>query len=157
MNYQIRQIEEKDNAAVENVIRSCLIEFDCNHPGTAWEDDLAHFSFLYQGAGNRYWVAEDENGKVVAGAGIGYLTDTICELQKMYCLPHARGMGVGQKLMETALSYAGKYYKQCYLETRENMTGAKRLYEKNGFYRLKEKAVQTAHFNCDVPYIRDLG
>lgn len=156
MDYQIRQIMECDNAAVEDIIRSCLIEFGANHAGTAWEDDLAHFSFTYQGEGNRYWVAVDETGKVVAGTGIGRLTDTICELQKMYCLPEARGTGVAQRLMETALTYAKDHYAQCYLETRENMVAAKRLYEKNGFRRLKEKVVQTAHIHCDVPYIRQL-
>lgn len=36
MKYNIREIEEKDNKEVENVIRACLIEFGANHEGTAW-------------------------------------------------------------------------------------------------------------------------
>lgn len=35
MEYQIREIEAKDNKDVENVIRTCLIEFGANHEGTA--------------------------------------------------------------------------------------------------------------------------
>ena len=50
MNYILREIEEKDNKAVENVIRTCLIEHGGNHEGTAWADpDLGRFSEIYQG------------------------------------------------------------------------------------------------------------
>ena len=102
MTYTIRLIEPKDNAAVEGVIRSCLIEFGANHEGTAWADpDLGRFSEIYSTPGNRYWVAEDETGKIVGGTGIGRLTDAVCELQKMYCLPQARGTGLGGQLMAT--------------------------------------------------------
>ena len=36
---------------------------------------------------NKYWVAEEQNGKIVGGVGIGKLDgiDDVCELQKMYC------------------------------------------------------------------------
>ena len=34
----IREIEEKDNKQVEKLIRTCLIEFGANKPGTAWAD-----------------------------------------------------------------------------------------------------------------------
>lgn len=29
MKYKIREIEQRDNKEVENVIRACLIEYDC--------------------------------------------------------------------------------------------------------------------------------
>jgi len=45
MEYRIREIEAKDNKKVENVIRTCLIEFGANREGTAWTDpDLGRFS-----------------------------------------------------------------------------------------------------------------
>lgn len=34
MEYKIREIEAKDNKEIENVIRTCLIEFGANHEGT---------------------------------------------------------------------------------------------------------------------------
>lgn len=157
MTYTIRPIEAKDNAAVEAVIRACLIEFGANHEGTAWADpDLGRFSEIYCAPGNRYWVAEDETGKIVGGAGIGRLTDTVCELQKMYCLPEVRGTGLAHQLMSIALDYARDYYKQCYLETLDNMTAAQRFYEKHGFARTDTAPIQTAHFACQVRLIRDL-
>lgn len=157
MTYTIRPIEPQDNAAVEAVIRACLIEFGANHEGTAWADpDLGRFSEIYNTPGNRYWVAEDETGKIVGGTGIGRLTDTVCELQKMYCLPQVRGSGLASRLMALALDYARNHYKQCYLETLDNMTAAQRFYEKHGFSRTDIAPIQTAHFACEVKYIRSL-
>ena len=157
MNFKIRLIERADDASVEQVIRSCLIEFGANHEGTAWADpDLCRFSQIYNTDGNAYWVAVDDGGRIIGGTGIGYLTDEICELQKMYCIPEARGMGVASALLSTALSYARCYYKRCYLETLPNMLQAQKFYEKNGFKRVYEPVIQTAHFACDVRYILEL-
>lgn len=159
MKYKIRELEKKDNAYIENIIRTCLIEFGANHEGTAWTDpNLGKFSEVYNREGNKYWIAEDEKGKIVGGVGIGKLenVDRICELQKMYCLPEVRGTGVSHMLMNIALDYAKKYYDRCYLETLENMIAAQRFYEKYGFKRIYKPLIKTAHFACDVRYIKDL-
>lgn len=159
MNYKIREIEKRDNSSVENVIRTCLIEFGANHEGTAWADpNLCRFSEIYCTEGNKYWVAEDEHGEIVGGVGIGRLegADKLCELQKMYCLPKARGTGIAHRLLETALEYAKKYYNSCYLETCDNMIAAQRFYEKNGFIRVDKPPVITEHFACEVRYIKEL-
>ena len=159
MEYTIREIEPKDNKQVENVIRTCLIEFGANHEGTAWADpNLGRFSEIYNTEGNKYWVATDENDKVVAGVGIGKLDgiEDVCELQKMYFLQEARGNGMAHKLMQIALDYAKIYYKRCYLETLSNMTAANKFYQKYGFQRLDRPFGKTEHFACDVWYIRDI-
>lgn len=159
MEYKIREIEEKYNKEIESVIRTCLIEFGANHEGTAWVDpNLGRFSEIYNTEGNKYWVAIDENEKIIGGVGIGKLDgiDDVCELQKMYCLPEARGTGVSHKLMDIALEYAKQYYSRCYLETLENMVGAQKFYEKYGFERIYEPLVKTEHFACDVRYIKNL-
>lgn len=159
MEYTIRPIEPRDNAAVESVIRACLIEFGANHAGTAWADpDLGRFSEVYAAPESRYWVAVNAAGAVVGGVGVGPLPDAqgVCELQKMYCLPEARGTGIAHALMDAALDFAARHYARCYLETLENMTAAQRFYEKYGFYRIYEPPVDTGHFACDVRYIKDL-
>ena len=159
MEYLIRKIEERDNKDIENIIRSCLIEFGGNHDGLAWSDpDLGRFSEIYNKEGFKYWVAEDENGKVVGGVGIGKLEgmEDICELQKMYCLPEARGTGVAYKLMDLALEFAKQYYEKCYLETLSNMIAANKFYKKYGFKNLDEPLGNTGHYSCDVWYIKDL-
>ena len=160
MNYTITEIEEKDNKEIEKVIRTCLIEFGANHEGTAWTDpNLGRFSEIYNTEENRYWVAEDEKGKIVGGVGIGKIEElsNVCELQKMYCLPEVRGTGISHRLIEIALNYAKKYYDKCYLETLDNMIAAQKFYEKYGFKKLDKPLIQTGHFACDVRYIKDLN
>lgn len=159
MKYIVREIEAKDDKDVESVIRTCLIEFGANHEGTAWADsNLGKFSEIYNTEGNKYWVAINEAGKIVGGVGIGKLDgiEDVCELQKMYCLPEARGTGIAHKLMEIALEYGTQYYSRCYLETLENMVAAQKFYEKYGFERIYEPLVKTEHFACDVRYVKNL-
>jgi len=159
VKYNIREIQQKDNKEVENVIRSCLIEFRANHEGTTWTDpDLGRFSEIYNTTGNKYWVAENEEGRIIGGVGIGKLEgiDDVCELRKMYFLPEARGTGISYKIMDIALKYAKQYYSRCYLETLDNMIAAQKFYEKYGFERIYEPLVKTEHFCCDVRYIKDL-
>ena len=65
--YYVREIEEKDNRAVEAIIRFCLIEVGGNREGTAWTDpNLGIFSEVYREPGSKYFVACDEDGKTVA-------------------------------------------------------------------------------------------
>ena len=55
MTYKIREIEAKDNKAVENVIQTCLIEFGGNGEGLAWSDpDLGRFLEVYSQKGYKY-------------------------------------------------------------------------------------------------------
>ena len=80
----IRLLEEKDNAPIASVIRQCLTEYGCaGMMDTAWGDPyLDRFSEVYVHENDSYWVAENEEGKIVAGVGIGQLchAENICEL-----------------------------------------------------------------------------
>ncbi|MCR4658455.1 MAG: GNAT family N-acetyltransferase [Lachnospiraceae bacterium] len=155
----LREIQKKDDRAVEQIIRSCLIEYGGDREGTAWEDpDLGRFSEIYRGNDRKYWVMEDEDGKILGGSGIGPLEGIpgVCELQKMYCIKEARGTGVAHELIRTALEFAKTRYERCYLETFGNMKAAQKFYEKYGFQRIYEPLGNTGHYGCDVMYIKEL-
>ena len=161
MEYIIREIQAKDNKTVENIIRSCLLEFGGKREGTAWWDpDLGRFSEIYNTETKKYWVAESAASEILGGVGVSPLDgaedDKICELQNMYCIPEARGTGVSHKLIEIALEHAEKYYDTCYLETFGNMTAAQKFYEKYGFKRIDKPLGNTGHYGCDVMYIKQL-
>ena len=154
----IREIEEKDNKEVEALIRTCLVEFGANKPGCAWSDpNLGYFYQVYQNEKSKYWVVEKDN-KIIAGCGIGPLENTqnICELQKMYALKEARGIGIAQELLKISLDFAKKYYEKCYLETFNNMVAANKFYQKNGFVQLDKPIIETEHYACDVWYVKSL-
>lgn len=158
-DFRIRPILPTDNGEIERIIRACLIEYGANHEGTAWTDpDLGRFSELYAADKTGYWVAEDLSGRLVGGVGIGPLSGytDICELQKMYCIPKARGTGVSHMLLKTALDFAGKYYRKVYLETLPNMQRAQAFYQKFGFERLASPLSDTGHFACDVCLMKEL-
>jgi len=154
----IREIQKKDNAEVEALIRSCLIEFGANKPGCAWTDpNLGCFYEVYQNEKSKYWVVEKDN-KVVAGCGIGPLVGAkdVCELQKMYSLKEVRGSGIAKKLLDIALEFASVCYEKCYLETFENMVAANKFYKKNGFIQLDKPLIETEHYACDVWYLKNI-
>ena len=77
----IREIEKRDNKQIEDLIRTCLLEFGANKPGCAWTDpDLGCFFEVYQKEKSKYWVVEEDD-IIIAGCGIGPLVgaDNVCE------------------------------------------------------------------------------
>lgn len=59
--YKVRELQAEDNARLEQVIRTCLVEIGQDHEGTIWTDPmLGRLSEEYSGEGIRYWVLEDE-------------------------------------------------------------------------------------------------
>lgn len=156
----IRTIERTDNAAIANVIRSVLVELGAPKVGTAYEDEAVDVMFEnYEKEKAVYFVVE-ENGEVIGGAGISQLDNhdgNVCELQKMYFLPPARGRGIGTKLIDMCLNKAREYgYEQCYIETMSYMEAAQKLYRAYGFEYLEGPIGDTGHYSCGVHMILDL-
>ncbi|MCB0439056.1 MAG: GNAT family N-acetyltransferase, partial [Mangrovimonas sp.] len=93
-NIVIRKIKSSDDAQIANVIRSVLIEFGVPKVGTAYEDTaLDCMTQTYSKQTSVYYVVV-KKGKIIGGAGIAPLDNydgNVCELQKMYFLPEARG------------------------------------------------------------------
>ncbi|MCT2194043.1 GNAT family N-acetyltransferase [Paenibacillus sp. MB22_1] len=154
----IRPLQAEDNAAIEAVIRDCLIEFGGNREGLAWIDEsLSALSRYYEPEGRAYWVVE-QDGRVLGGAGIAPFADSseVCELQKMYLRQEIRGTGIAAQLLATCLDFAKRHYKQCYLETLQTMEAANRFYRKHGFRKLEVPLAGSEHFACDAWYMMDL-
>ncbi|WP_340023432.1 GNAT family N-acetyltransferase [Paenibacillus sp. FSL K6-1096] len=156
---QIRPIERRDNAAIERIVRECLIEFGGNREGLAWADASLHDLYTYyNSAENRaYWIVEAD-GQVLGGCGIAAFDDAqkICELQKMYLSSSIRGQGAAAQLLERALAFAKQHYRKCYLETLLTMEAAGRFYTKHRFSRMDGPLAGSEHYACDAWYIRDL-
>lgn len=156
----IRPIEKKDNPFIKQVVQSVFIELDAPQVGTAYEDPALDCLYeTYQKEKAAYFVVELE-GNVVGGAGIAQLDNyegNVCELQKMYFLPEARGKGIGKDMMELCLTTATKYnFDQCYLETFGFMKAAQKLYERVGFHYLEGPLGNTGHYACPVHMLKNL-
>jgi putative acetyltransferase len=148
----IREIERKDNPKIAQAIRSVLIEMGVPKVGTAYEDDaLDCMTETYDKPRKAYFVVQNGNA-IIGGAGISPLdnyTGNVCELQKMYFLPEARGKGLGSEMMAKCLAFAKEAgFDQCYLETLPYMKDARKLYSKVGFVSLDKPLGNTGHYSC---------
>ncbi|MCL9807835.1 GNAT family N-acetyltransferase [Flavobacterium luminosum] len=156
----IREIQKEDNPHVARLIRSIFEELGAPKVGTAYADPQLDFMFEnYDVPSASYFVIE-QDGEIIGGAGVAALEEgmpEICELQKMYFLPQARGLGLGAKMMQTCLDRARSFgFKKCYLETLPMMEAAQKLYVKSGFEYLKEPLGSTGHSSCPVWMIKEL-
>ena len=160
----IREITEKDNVGIARAIRSVFEElFDpigYSKKGTAYEDVFLNWLYtVYQAPRSVYFVVE-KDGKIIGGAGIKQLDasdENICELQKMYFLPAARGQGLGAKMIQLCLDKAKSFrFDACYLETMPFMKDAQKLYRKFGFEYIDHPMGDTGHCSCPVWMLKKL-
>lgn len=156
----IRPIRREDNAAVAHIIRTVLTEHGCTGPGFAIHDPEVNCMFeTYQLPRSAYFVVE-ENSVVIGGGGVAPLKGAdadVCEMQKFYFLPGARGRGYGKMILDLCLQAAKDFgFKQCYIETLPSMKAATSLYERAGFVQLAAPMGATGHHACDRWYVREL-
>lgn len=159
-NFQLRRIQEKDNATLATIIRTTLEEFGANHPGTVYFDkETDHMFKIFEQPGSWYFVAE-RNNEIWGGAGIfptPGLPFGTCELVKMYLLPAARGTGLGNFMLQQCMQKARDLgYQFMYLETMPELTAAVPMYEKNGFQYLDKPMGNSGHFGCAIQMLRAL-
>ena len=159
-NIGIREITEADDKQIAKVIRSVLIEFGVPKVGTAYADKSLDCMFETYNKPKSAFFVIDVNGQIIGGAGITQLdnyTGNVCELQKMYFLPEARGIGLGSKMMDICLQKAKSFgFEKCYLETLPYMVAARKLYSRVGFQNLDKPMGDTGHYSCNLWMIKDL-
>ena len=98
-----------------------------------------NFISNYDPAYERSWIAEINSEKV----GSIFLTnegDDTAMLRLFYLTPHARGLRLGQRLIDECVKFAKLTgYKQIGLWTTKNLSTARHLYQKAGFELMKEE------------------
>ena len=156
----IREIEQKDDPKIARAIRSVLIEMGVPKVGTAYEDTaLDCMTETYDHPRKMYYVVA-KGTSIIGGAGISPLDNyegNVCELQKMYFMPEARGKGLGSQMMQKCLAFAkAAGFEQCYLETMPYMDEARKLYKKVGFDFIDQPMGDTGHYSCSVWMLKDL-
>lgn len=153
-------VSPEDNDKLAQIIRQVLTEFNANLPGTPFTDAKTNALYeTFQAENSAYFVALSD-GALLGGCGILSLNKTLpdtCELQKMYLLPHARGLKIGYQLICRCLAFAKlKDFKQCYLATFPTMTSAHRLYKQMGFELLDKPLTKSCHSTCHIWMLKQL-
>ena len=99
------------------------------------DEDLYHIQEIYSGRG-RFWVAIEE-GRVIGTVAVKDMGNGRAKLKRMFVLDEHQGTGVGQALLDHALTFTRENgYKEVILNTHKLMKRAHRFYEKNGFERI---------------------
>jgi len=160
IDFKIREIQSEDNPKIAKAIREVLIEYGVPKVGTAYADTILDtLSEAYNDKKSIYYVIE-KDAKIYGGAGIKQLYNykgNVCELQKMYFMPAARGIGLGSKMMQICLEKATNFgFDHCYLETLPYMEEARKLYRKVGFKDLEAPMGDTGHYSCNLWMLKNL-
>lgn len=133
---EIRPVRTEDVADVVALITEVLAEFGLEFDkGSETDHALRELPGSYTGHGGAFWVAH-EAAALVGTCGVFPLDGETLELRKMYLRPTARGLGLGTKLLNTAVAWAReRRFRRIVLDTTEQMTRAIAFYEANGFVR----------------------
>jgi GNAT superfamily N-acetyltransferase len=84
------------------------------------------------------WVAEID-GQVVGSVFLVKVSDGIAKLRLLYVEPHARGLGIGQRLTAECIAFAkAQGYQKLTLWTNDILHAARRIYLAVGFRLVAE-------------------
>ena len=152
--FDIRPIEFEDNPYLAGIIRTVLAEFGANRAGFAGVDPETDSMYqTYTQPRSSYLVVTDHEDRVVGGGGLAPLKgggQSVCELQKMYLLPEARGYGIGAGIIEASLEKAKEMgFRMVYIETMIEMERARDVYAAFGFKSISAPMGETGHDGCN--------
>lgn len=142
-NHQVLKIREAtfdEHKYIIAIMNNVLKEFGIENFEKEHHDDDGR---------RKAWVVVDSNqSNVIVGCvEIISLSETLCELRRMYLLPEYRGKGLGRQLINIALEYSKKAgFKRIELDTHSKMKDAIKLYQRNGF---NEFCSKTRTCGCD--------
>jgi len=151
--YSIRTIEQADNVYLAGIIRTVLAEFGVNRAAVSRMDpEIDHMHEKFTEDRSTYFVAHSHE-RVVGGAGVAPMKGggfNVCEIQKMYLLEEARGVGLGARLMEKCLQTAKENgFRMVYIETHSSMEKARDLYAHFGFKSITAPMGINQNDNCN--------
>ena len=150
MNYNLRSATNTDRTKIENLVFSVLDEYRLKSDPERTDSDLSNIQQSYIDKGGTFDVLVDENDNIQGTVGLYRISQTTCEIRKMYLSSSLRGQGLGKKLLTHALSKAKELgYSRIELETASVLKEAIGLYERYGFRQFTRDHLAA---RCDASY-----
>ncbi len=95
--------------------------------------ELEHFENQYSAPSGAFLLAR-EKGSFVGCVGLRKLSDTAGEIKRLYVVPTARGLGLGEALVRGIVDEGRQLnYTRLVLDTLPSMLAARSLYQALGF------------------------
>ena len=140
--FKIRAFHRNDSERVIRLISDIIVnEFNFKLDFNILDSDILDIEENYNKSdGSCFWVAEsvdnNKEQKIVGTIAVRNLKqfESTCELKRMYVLKEFRRLGLGQKLLDIAVSYAKNVgYSKMVLDSSRNLYVARAVYLKKGF------------------------
>jgi ribosomal protein S18 acetylase RimI-like enzyme len=134
----LRLATPDDSDTVADLIYEAFAPFESEYTAGAWEYTTPKADAIRpRFEEGPVWIAEMDGEAV--GTVSGMRDGDRFYIRSMAIKPTAQRNGIGQKLLDALERYAREQrFEKLYLYTTYVLPGAQRLYEKNGFYVLRE-------------------
>lgn len=134
-------IEIKDGTMYLDQVKRLIVEYDQflgrDLSFQNIDAELKDLEEKYAGREGRLLAAVDESGRAVGCVAYHRLSNTRCEMKRLYVQPSCRGEHAGRRLAEHIIALAAEDgYQDMVLDTIEPLKHAIALYERLGFKRI---------------------
>ena len=140
MNQQgntIRMAMPDDIVDVRCLLRAYESYLDAGLGFQSYEEELANLPGEYAPPSGALLVGLHQ-GDIVGCVAHHLIEEGVCEMERLYVRPEARGAGLGRQLAcETSTVARSQGYRLMRLDTLERLVEAMRLYESLGFRRIE--------------------
>lgn len=150
---ELRNYIEGDEPEVMKLLETVLGYYGLTTNPEGTDADIKNIQQSYINVGGFFKVlTEDE--KIIGSYGLYKITESICELRKMYIYKDYQGHGLGKLLMNDAFESAKKAgFTEMQLETNSKLIEAIGMYKKYGFEIFEPEHLSS---RCDISMKKEL-
>ncbi|MCH7308552.1 GNAT family N-acetyltransferase [Acinetobacter sp. NIPH 1852] len=121
------------------------IEFDVGIP-LAEQPDIQDIHKYFITSGGNFWLALDQNDKLIGTIGLQALTPQIAILKKFFVISEYRGHQVGMALYNELLKFAEiNHFLEIFLDTPAKATQSHKFYRKAGFKEVAKELLPVVY------------
>jgi len=133
MKIVIRDFRPGDGADVFGLVERVLAGYGLSMDPDSTDRDLDDIQSEYVDSGGAFRIVEVD-GRLVGSYGLCPVSESVCELRKMYLAPAFQGRGLGRRMMDDVLAWVRESaFTQIVLETNSVLQRARKLYAGYGF------------------------